>query len=103
MITERDPEHTHGPGGLKPLRYIEITFPKALDPADLEIIKPATRETPGLARLGAAHLSDAPSDLETISRVFSCNGRKFIGYIEAGEPMSPFNETYWLEESNGNH
>ena len=80
--------------------YLEIVFPRAVSPGDLEIIQPATHDAPGLARLLQARLAaPLPNAPPGVRRVFSCNGRGLIGFVAGeDEPLPPYSDTYWLHE-----
>ena len=71
--------------------YLEIIFPQAADPGDVEILTPASYARPGRARIKKA-------TVEQSGRVLSHNGGALIGYVATGQPLTPFIETYWLTE-----
>ena len=81
-------------------KHIELIFPDNAHPGDLQIVEKATYDAPGQARLGAARVEpiSLASGPNGASRVMSANGGAFIGVISAGEPMPPYNFSYWLVE-----
>jgi len=76
------------------MTHLEIIFQDNLDPADLDILRPATLVEPGRARLAKARVEQTGSG----SRVYTCNGGALIGIILAGQPAPPFDAAYLLEE-----
>ncbi len=71
--------------------YLDIVFPKNVHPADMEIIRAATADEPGEARLSQARTETAASGW----RVYSSNGGALIG-IATGEATPPYDTVYEL-------
>lgn len=81
--------------------YIDLVFPKHLAGDDLEIIQPASIDTPGRVRLLHARRGTQLAQEPPTWQLNSHNGGGFLGYLaEGGEPLPPFQDTYWLEEQN---
>lgn len=73
-------------------KFLEIVFPTAIAPGDLDIIQPATNADPGQLRLAAARIEQG-------CRVMSANGGGLIGVlVEAEFLMPPYEDAYWLKE-----
>lgn len=71
-------------------KFLEIVFPAAIAPGDLDIIQPATSAGPGEAALAAARIEQG-------CRVMSANGGGLIGVIsEAKFMLPPYDTAYWL-------
>jgi hypothetical protein len=77
------------------LRHLELIFPAAVSPGDMELIAPAGRDKPGQAVLLAARVERCN---ETCCRVYSSNGGAFIGITAEEDPWWPYNSAYWLQE-----
>lgn len=79
-------------------QFLEILFAEEIRPGDLEIIRPATGQRPGRARLSAAYLGPVHPDAPNSTPVFSRTGAK-IGFI-AGETFAPYDTVYRLETAS---
>jgi hypothetical protein len=72
-------------------RHLELIFAENADPGDLQILAEAQYDEPGRVKLLAARITER-------GRVHSTNGGALIGVIGHGEPLPPFNFSYWIEE-----
>jgi len=72
--------------------FLELLFAAELRDGDLEIVRSASREQPGLARLGLATVGQC----ETGQPVYSRSGAK-VGFLSP-DALPPYYETYEIEE-----
>jgi hypothetical protein len=79
--------------------FLEILFPTAVQPDDLEIITPASPGAPGRARLKRAYLGAPRPDAPNSRPLLSQSGAT-IGFVAEAELLeAPFTTTYWLVEA----
>ncbi len=80
-------------------QMIEILFTDEVKVDDLEIIREATWQQPGLAQLGTATLGDVTPDAPMSQPLYSRTGAKF-GFVANLPPEPPYTHTYWLQEGH---
>ena len=84
---------------LTPGRVLEVLFAAEVRADDLDILIEATRQRPGLARLGTATLSEPDPAAPNSRPVFSRSGAK-IGFVTPSrEAEPPYQHTYLLHPS----
>ena len=82
---------------LTPNRVLEVLFTDEVQTDDLQILAKATRQRPGLARLGTATLSEPDPAAPNSRPVYSRSGAK-IGFVAPSrEAAPPYQHTYLLQ------
>jgi hypothetical protein len=78
--------------------YLDILFPEAVKPEDIEIVTPATWDTPGLVRIGKAFLKENPQNTATKFLMSWVGGDQKIGAVIPLEMVdAPFESVYRID------
>lgn len=78
--------------------YLDILFPEAVKQEDIEIVTPATWDTPGLVRIGKAFFKENPQNTTTKFLMSWVGGNQKIGAVIPLEMVdAPFESVYRID------
>lgn len=81
--------------------YLDILFPEAAKQEDIEIVTPATWDTPGLVRIGKAILKENPQNTATKFLMSWVGGDQKIGAVVPADMLdAPFESVYKIDPAS---